>query len=957
MALDEGDIIDEETGVPTTTATPPRPGATPGGSGPTPGPGPGPRPTATPVPTSPRPTRAATTFTSPLEQVMSAHNEAWLGRMRNIGAGGSSMTGITKKIPGGPLGDYKLRAIGTGVMSVLSGGFLGSYSASAKGSIQKALDAITEQRTGIDYNSTARVSNIWKSADERIHSLSTKIRLCEEIEQSIDDQITINEGITDAATALKNASNGETKTAAAEVSTMWKKIKPYLSHIGVGVGSFTTVAVLGCPPLAAAALCGMLPVGVAMTIRKAKNDPSYDPKNTKKLQEARALVNTIRKDAEHKRTELLEKLAKKYPQEVEIQKSTRAHFTTEISKVVSKKDATMLLDEYESLVMRPPIDSDGAIKALINTMSAMKRADNDSANAFSKVDLGKVKTNLDKLMSKASLEYRKKINESLGLMEATGPEQMTSLIRRVCQIHAILPQTGRILQLTIGASGEKKMYRIRAVVPGKLDINLEEVTVSKNPLTGEFVATTVPGNPVSIHPDKKTMELQRELYKVPTSELIAEMASKTENDLLCSDAHPNPPITAEVAKKHKELLAKARKERLTVSQYKELWAALKPAPVDYEKCGLPMIYKIANQTSDTFETEKEDTVKLENVKKELKNKSELDLISTGTDDQFKRRKELLERAKNENLEFLEYKELWDAFKPLPPDYEKNGLPLMFQIANDPSLVDQGTFIRVQPKRALLNEIHMKTISDLIPGTPAEMARREQLLKMAQTTGLSSVAEYRELWNALRPPPHFARNGLRLHKEIAMQHGDQFEETFVPTISDADLIAEAKKKSKLQLIKTTPSENEERNDLLDAAQMRRLSGEEYRDLFHAFKRPTEGRIGLDNLKKIAAQPGPTFEQTDVRKESVTALRTEMRIAAKTAHDLIGPPAELAEQKKLLADAYAGILGVPGYKKLWKALKKPTPGQAGLKKIEAIAKGGADPEYSHPRIEDTDMLELF
>ncbi len=760
MALDLDYIPDEAAVVTPATAT-----ATPGGAGPAVVPPVGRtplRPVVTPaIPAAPL---------SPLEQVMIAHNESFLGRMRNIGAGGSVKTGITESYPGGALGDYKLRAIGTGITSVLSGGFLGSYSLSAKGSIEKALDAITEQRTGIDYNSTTRVSNIWKSADDQIFSLSAKIRLCDEMGKSIDDQIDMNGGLARSAIAVRAAPAAATKAAANEVATMWGKIKPFHSQIGVGAGSFAAIAMLGCPPLAAAALCGALPVGVAMAIRKAKNAPSYDETDTKKLSQARAVINTIRQNAELKRDEFLKKIEKEYPQEIKAQKDTQAYFAVEVPKIVSKEDAAKLLDDYESLIMRPPLEPDEAIKSLLNTMGAMKRADNAASNAFNRVDLGKLKTSLTKLLSKKGNNYRRLVNESLGLLEAIGPEQMTALIKRLCQIHKIIPQTGRILTLSTGAGGATKTFRINRVSLDNVDINLEEVTVTKNTLNDEIIVKTVPGNRVSIHLDKSTMKLQREMNKVLTDDLINEMKTRTDSDLKSG--------TLEDVTRYKKLLSEAQNRRLSVNDYKALWAALIVPPADYAKKGLPLISKIATGTSDTFEQIKVDKESTEDLMAEIRVKSESDLTS-GTPGQ----KKLLADAQTKRLSVPEYKALWAALKPAP-HYARNNLPLISKIANSPSNTFEQEDVDKEPVAALMAEIATKGENDLLPAsTPAIEARHIQLLNDAKTRKLT-VPEYRELFAALKPTP-LGQLGLTKIKAIA-NGGPNPEYIRVP-IEDTDAL--------------------------------------------------------------------------------------------------------------------------------------------------------------------------
>jgi|GEM_PF-2313782 len=562
MALDTGDIIDEETGTPTRTTTPGSttsgpttgPGTAPGGS-PT-GPATGPTPITTPARSSAN--------VSPLDQVMSAHNEAWLGRMRNIGAGGGVMTGIS---------------------SVLSGGLLGSYGPGAKGSIEKALDAITAQRTGIDYNATARVSDIWRKADDQIFSLETKIRLCEEMEATIDNYIAANAALLSAAAVVKAVPARAIKPARAEVASKWKTIKEHpiakdmlnvTKRAGIGAGSALAVgAFFGLSPITAIALAGGLPVGIAMAIRKAKQDPDGTGRERKDLDKVRALLGTIRQDAEKKRDALLMHLEKKYPKEIADQNKATKYFSEEVGKAVSKSDAAKLLYEYELLMQsRDPAHD---IDALIVKMDTMKKADGVS-KAFSKDNLGAVKSALTALFSKKGIAYRHSVNESIGILEATGPEQIGALVKRVSQVNKVIPQSGRTLELTIG--GIMKKYRVKAVSSDP-DINLEEI-VTPTPLDQVCIKVVKHGN---------EMKMVQEIYDVPTQTLIDEIKIKSEHDLVGS--------TPEDLAKQKKLLIEASKKRLNIADYKALWAALKPPP-HFAQNGLTEIKKIATSTETKF---------------------------------------------------------------------------------------------------------------------------------------------------------------------------------------------------------------------------------------------------------------------------------------------------------------------------------------------------------------------
>ncbi len=897
MALDEGDIIDEETGVPTTTATPPRPGATPGGSGPTPGPGPGPTPGPTPIPVAPTPTARTG---SPLDRVMSAYNEKWVGRMRNIGAGGGLMTGAA---------------------AILTGGALGSYSPTTRGSIEKAIDAMNKERTGIDYNATARVSNIWRKADDQIASLSGKIRLCDEMEATIENFIANNKTLVGTAMAVKATPARAIKPVRSETATMWEKIKEHrlsqdtvrvTKHLGIGMGSVLTAgAILGLSPLAAVVVLGGLPVGVAMAIRKVKQDPDGTARSGKRkeLEEARSIIMTIRRDAEEKRGELLKGLELKHKEEVAKQKSVNVYFQETIKPLVSSDDAKKILFEFGKLMQT--IDPTSAISGFMGMLKGVKKPDTTPAkDAFEPNTLVIIEQSLAGAFSKKCIDYRLSVNKSLGLLEAAGPEQIGALLKSISQANALVPQWGREIELT--TDGVTKKYIIKSVSPGG-DINLEEITTPK------------PKDDVCIKvaKDGDVIQVVSEVYDVPTETFINEVKNKKYDDLIGG--------AEEEFKKQKKLLDDAKNKRLTIPQYIELWKALKVPPADYEKNSLPFLHGIATHSRDTFETKRVDKQSTEDLIDELKTKKESDLLRTGTPDEVRKRKKLLADAQTKRLTVAEYKQLWAALDPTPPE----DLPFIAQIAVNPDLANKKVPVNKDSDEDLMEEISVKEINDLIDGTPAEVDRYQQLLENAQM-GRLTVGEYKELWNALKPPPHWARNNLPRIQAIAESPSTTFVQVMDYQIPKEVLVAEMRTKTEHDL-HVSISELPRMKQLLFAAQDRRISGENYRKLYDALKDPSpRGQAGLRFLEEIAKQSGTTFEQVEVDKISETALLDE--IASKNYDDLMeGTPAEVAERIQLLDDAQAGKLTVPQYKKLWKALKPVALGQAGLTEIKKIATG--------------------
>lgn len=925
MALLEGDEdLGEGTVVPTTT---PAPGTTT-----TPG-GPAPGPTATPVVSRPPdPIPAASSVgpnISPLDQVMSAHSEAYLGRMRNIGAGGSVLTGIT---------------------NVLSAGALGSYGLNARGSIERAIDAINKRRTGTDYNATVRVSDIWRNADDQISGLSDKIRLCDEMEVTIDNFIALNKTLVGTAAAVKAIPARAIKPIRKDVTTMWKKVKEYpvaqntgkvTKRLGIGMGSALVVgATIGLSPLAAVVICGGLPIGIAAAIRKAKQDPDGTARNgmRKELEEARSIISTIRQDAEEKRDELLKQLEKKYPKEVTTQKNVQKYFTEDIKTLVSGKDAKKLLFEFGKLMQS--IDTSRAIDNFMNIMKSMKKPDTTpKTDAFLPDTLTAVKQSLSALFSEKGIAYRLSANKSLGVLEAAGPEQIGALLKRISQLDKVVPQSGRKIQLTI--SGVTKEYYIKIVSPDA-DVILEEIT---DPIPKDDVC-------VRVIKDKKTDEtiVVSEAYDVPTETLINELKNKKYDDLIGS-------ADGEEVKKQKKLLDTAKEERLTVADYKNLWKILKVPPKDYEKKGLPELHAIATHSSSTFPKKMIDKQPEAELIAELKKKNNTDLITTGSQADMHRREQLLSAGQNGKLTVPQYKELWKALRPPPLNYKENGLPWISKIAADPTLADQTTHMHGRLPELLKREISVKTKNDLRnDGTPADIARWEKLFEDAQTVGLTTITECKELWNALRPD--WVRNGLPLLQEIA-EGPDP-----IHVIPDEVLIEEAKKKHDFDLMQGDASQNAQRKMLLHAAQNGRLSGDNYKKLFESFGRPTGGQIGLRYLKEIGEQPGNDFEKV---AEPETVLKEKLRVELSSKSESAlksGSTAEVTRWKYLLNKAQTtGLDTVDEYKELWNALSPITEGRAGLVEIGKIvdAKNPDGTEATkfkqkQDKIGATDLLKL-
>lgn len=939
MAIFKGDIsdLDEDgsgaggaagSGAPSVT---PPVGPSPTAGGPT-------APGRTPVaPVAPL-TSVGGVSSDPLDRVMSAYQEGWFARLKNIGAGGGFLTGVS---------------------SVLTGGVLGSYAPGEKGNMQRVIDEIARERSGIDFNASGRVSDIWRRANDQLFSLETKIRVCEEIESTIENYLALNATLIGKAKDVKAAPARAVKAARGEIATAWDKFKAHpitqdMKRVGIraGIGmslaaGLTGVGVAaGLPVIAALALSGTLPAGIGLAIRKFKQNPDGSAREGDALKAARAVCSTIREDAEARRDELLQHLERKYAKEAEAQKNTRRYFTEDIAKMVSKDDAAEILSAYEALMQSSDPTKD--IDALITLMENKKK---DDKKAFPAESLRGVRQSLTQLFSKKAIAYRLAVNESIGVMEVAGPHQMAALVKRISQVNKIIPQSGRELEITVG--GVTKKYRITAVSSDP-DINLKEV-VKPEPIDEVCL---------KVAKDGKIMKMVSESYEVPTETLIQEMKTKTEDDLTCSDPHTHPPVTDKEVKEQKKLLADAKKKRLSVGYYRKLWEALRKPPEDYEKNGMPLIHAIATGPNDTFEQHDVDVISRKDLIDELSTKTEHDLQLTGNPAVDTKRKQLLVRAQTEDkhLTIAEYRELLSFFRPAPLDYAQNGLPLVHQIITGAASADASTLEYKESTDDLMKEISVKTEHDLVGGTPAEVAEQNQLLADAKVKRLT-VAQYKKLWNALKPKPHWARNGLPLIEKIASSPSNDFERVRTFVIATEDLIAEMQNKGEYDLKGGTPSESARQKSLLSASQTRRLSDNEYRQLWSYLTPPISGNANLPLLNQVCAKP--TFEKKKAPVASDKALMAEAQ--TKTESDLKGgTAAEFDAQKQLLADAQAGrLLTVAQYRELWKALKPPKSfGKSGLpelkKIVEAKKADGSDvTEYKFKKteIQDGDTMKIL
>ncbi len=723
---------------------------------------------------------------SPLDQVMTAYHDSY---HKVLSLHVPSLHGAKGVSSGG--------GVLTGVSSILTGGLLGSYSPGAQGQMQKVIDDMTFRRTGIDYNATARVSDIRISHSNQIQSLSEKIRLCEELELDIDAFMTqagmekkIIKGTKDAIQPAGTLAQERGKVAKLWDAMMAHPITKEALRVGkrtaIGTGTLALVgAAFGLPALlGTAAVVSGVPLGVAALLRKRKAGV-LPVRDAKSLNEALAIINNIRVDAEKKREELLQHLRKKCTHEITTEKSVRGV----VDRAKSHPCYPELVAQYE-LLTRSHTEDD--IKKFIQSLKDAKNK--EGKKVFNEKEVQYVENELLAIFRSKSYNHLLDVTHIRGIgrmLRVTGPAQIGALVKRIIELHASTYQTGRLVKLDFG--GGEKTYRITTILPGK--IHMQEVSVTRNPSTGKDEITPAPHNSVTLQIiDVGTkQQVQKIELDVSTKDLMAEIASKNESDLWLDDPHKPADLTVK-PDDQKKLLTAAKSGRLSVEEYKKLWASLRTPPPNYAQNGLPLISGIAGNSRNDFEKKMVDDISLDAIAQQIKDKSpEHDIAPSGDAHIDEENRQLLRDAQTEILTVPEYKRLWEALKP-SPYVARNGLTILRRIYENP----RDTFAQVSVDtlggvtdptltRRLTLEIRVKRESDLIPGaTPADDVENRRLLAEAQVRRLS-VPEYKKLWKALKPPQPIGQMGLANTKKVAAYTGEHHKDKAPTAVGDTDTL--------------------------------------------------------------------------------------------------------------------------------------------------------------------------
>jgi len=482
-----------------------------------------------------------------MDQVLGAMQDSWHNRLKNIGAG---------SVNGG-----KIRSILHGTTTVLSGGILGSYGFSAKGSLNKELDRIVSARTGSDWNASLRLTDIVTLDSTKVHQLSEKIRVCEEMEEYIDTFVAANNLATAAASRVKRAPALEIAKARNYIGPLWALARSHPKTAVVG-----SLAVVGGGIAAASALftVGVISGPVLMTIgrlmeRYRGNVSPLDPTvkaDASVLMNARNALSVIRADAEEKRASVLAKIENKYKNEIANYNRIKQLFE-KLHEQVGDHTAHELIEEFGAAFNAR--DPRIALNTLANRLELLRNAHGHPVIPGASV--AQFRRTMDRLVDRRFgigsnyLDYHHALMNSIGTLEATGPDSIGALIHRLAQVNAIQSLRGRGISIFDGGSTHDFVIRNVREQSGLFSLALA-------PAGGGDIVT------LDVTRDSRGFRLVQLCTLVPAlSAIHAELDPKTEHDLRVNPAtgHPDPAMVT--------LLNRAKTEKLTFAEYMQLLGA------------------------------------------------------------------------------------------------------------------------------------------------------------------------------------------------------------------------------------------------------------------------------------------------------------------------------------------------------------------------------------------------
>lgn len=386
-----------------------------------------------------------------LPDMIEGYQRAWYQRFNNLGGGNKNALSwaTTLLLPGG--------------------GLLGSYGLSREATVNRQIDEVVFAKTGIDFDATHKLTDIFTGASDKVRNLTAKIDVCETLEGDIGEYIEqnkrsielfdgmrkaidpgiigrIREGI---ANTWEKAKGGAVATAAVGGGAIAYTAGPmaFASGIGAVVGKTGTGVAMGAGflteklgalgaaaisnPLWALVVVGGVAIGAGLGINAMiKNTDSLKKLKAtmEMLRKMKASIAHIKTKTKEQRDKLFAKAMKKYGPEQQVEKNLR--------ELIKLRDPASLF-AFESALQA---NDEGALNAILTDMQR-------KGALYDPAEVQLVKRYFQVMLTQRSKNLRRTAELILGEKDVEGMGNVGRLTERLAEVDKLTGVRGKMIVL------------------------------------------------------------------------------------------------------------------------------------------------------------------------------------------------------------------------------------------------------------------------------------------------------------------------------------------------------------------------------------------------------------------------------------------------------------------------------------------------------------------------------
>lgn len=494
-----------------------------------------------------------------LPGVIANYEQSWYKRIGNVGAGNNAPDGKNSGI----------NLAGT----ILSGGILGSYGISREGTLNREIDRIVAEKSGKDFNSTLRLTDVFAKTSDKLSFLTARVDACDQLDADVDTLLTQNKQSLALYEKMRKAINpGVIGQMREKISNAWERAKdsmyehktetavggmatvgaaavigpmPIMSGVATGIGAGASglgtlagYAGSGLMALGSAAIANPLiaiPVAAGLAVvvahRIVRDKKSFQAR-IDSLQKMRGSIAAIRAQTAEKRAAMIAKVNKKYGPEITVEKSMR-----ELIRLRCQNHPALIEQFDQALQEANPKD------ALAKFVAALKATTPPPFN--DDIELHTIERYCQTLGNTRAKNMREITESLLGDKKAKGPGDIANMIRHMHEVGSLVGIGGK--KITIKNGGENDQFTVLDVKKDgdSLVLALRNTKKDKGKVAIEVKGTGAKTEVKYIKPSHTLAEIQADLKDI--------------------DSNIKPDDT-----KGRHLLANARATFLSLADYKEL---------------------------------------------------------------------------------------------------------------------------------------------------------------------------------------------------------------------------------------------------------------------------------------------------------------------------------------------------------------------------------------------------